>query len=416
MRHRFGFQFQTRESTRNFENPKEQSRMSANTIGILTGGGDVPGLNSVIKSVVYRATEMGKNVIGIRKGWKGLTNVDPAETGESIYHRELTRENTLSIDRRGGTVLHTSRTNPSRVAVAKVPAHISTDRLKSLPFDGKSYDFTSIVIENLQRLGIGCLVAIGGDDTLGFAATLSRNGFPVIGVPKTMDNDVAGTEYCIGFSTAITRAKDAITRQRTTLGSHERIGIFRIFGRDSGFTALYTAYVTSARCLIPEFPFDLDRVTELLLEDKRNNASNYSLVVVSEGAVRKQGKVEEVGETDAFGHRKKVDVGQALAKELEQRTGEETMTSDLTYDLRSGDPDALDQIVATTFANIAVDLIRDGITGRMVGIQNGCYCHTDLPHVSSGVRKVDIVTQYNTERYRPNYASKLGQPILFNRA
>jgi 6-phosphofructokinase len=390
--------------------------MSAkNNIGILTGGGDVPGLNSVIKSVVYGASELERNVIGIRKGWKGLTNVDPAETGESIYHRALTRANTRTIDRTGGTILHTSRTNPSRVASSKVPPHISADRLKSLPFDGKNYDFTSIVIENLERLGIGCLVAIGGDDTLGFAATLSRNGFPVIGVPKTMDNDVAGTEYCIGFSTAITRARDAITRQRTTIGSHERIGIFRIFGRDAGFTALYTAYVTGARCLIPECPFELSRITELLLEDKRNNDSNYSLVIVSEGAVQKQGRVEEVGEMDAFGHRKKVDVGQALAKEVEQRTGEETMTSDLTYDLRGGEPDALDQLVATTYANIAIDLIRDGVTGRMVGIQNGCYAHAPLPHVCVGPRRVDLVTQYNTERYRPNYASKLGAPIFFNR-
>ena len=270
--------------------------MSAkNNIGILTGGGDVPGLNSVIKSVVYGAGALGRNVIGIRTGWKGLTNLDPAETGESIYYRALTRANTRTIDRTGGTILHTSRTNPSRVASSKVPKHISADRLKSLPFDGKNYDFTSIVIENLERLGIGCLVAIGGDDTLGFAATLSRNGFPVIGVPKTMDNDVTGTEYCIGFSTAITRARDAITRQRTTIGSHERIGIFRIFGRDAGFTALYTAYVTGARCLIPECPFDVDRIIELLLEDKKNNDSNYSLVIVSEGAVQKQGKVEEVG-------------------------------------------------------------------------------------------------------------------------
>jgi 6-phosphofructokinase 1 len=400
-----------------FQVCQEQLKMSAkNNIGILTGGGDVPGLNSVIKSVVYGAGGIGRNVIGIRKGWKGLTNLDRSETGDGIYHRALTRANTRTIDRTGGTILHTSRTNPSRVAVSKVPQHISADRLKSLPFDGKNYDFTSIVVENLERLGIDCLVAIGGDDTLGFAATLSSHGFAVIGVPKTMDNDVAGTEYCIGFSTAITRARDAITRQRTTIGSHERIGIFRIFGRDAGFTALYTAYVTGARCLIPECPFDLDRVIELLLEDKKNNDSNYSLVIVSEGAVQKQGKVEQVGETDAFGHRKKVDVGQALAREVEKRTGEETMTSDLTYDLRGGEPDALDQLVATTYANIAVDLIRDGITGRMVGIQNGCYAHAPLPQVSVGPRRVDLTTQYNTERYRPNYSSKLGAPIFFNRA
>src|SRR5579863_5944081 len=391
--------------------------MTARTsIAVLTGGGDVPGLNAVIKSVVYRATEMGRNVIGIRKGWKGLTHMNPAEKFDATYARELTRENTRTIDRTGGTVLHTSRTNPRRVAINKVPEHLSSAHLGKLPSDGKSYDFTPVVLENLERLGVGCLIAIGGDDTLSFAAALSSKGFPVIGVPKTMDNDVRGTEYCIGFSTAITRAKDSITRQRTTLGSHERIGIFRIFGRDSGFTALYTAYVTGARCLIPEYPFDMAHVSELLLEDKHHNESNYSIVIVSEGAAPKQGKVEEVGEMDAYGHHKKVDVGKALAKELEQRTSEETITRDLTYDLRSGDPDAMDQIVATTFANIAVDLIRDGITGRMVGLQNGCYAHADLPHVSAGARKVDIVTQYNTERYRPNYSSKLGAPILFNRA
>jgi len=253
-------------------------------IGILTGGGDVPGLNSVIKSVVYRATEMGRTVTGIRKGWKGLTNMNHADTGEARLDRQLTRENTRTIDRSGGTALHTSRTNPRKVASNKVPAHISTDQLKKLAFDGKFYDFTPIVIENLERLGIGCLIAIGGDDTLSFASVLSGHGFPVIGIPKTMDNDVHGTEYCIGFSTAITRAKDAINRQRTTLGSHERIGVFRIFGRDAGFTALYTAYITSARCLIPEVPFDLDRVSKLLMEDKHNNSSNYSLVIVSEGA------------------------------------------------------------------------------------------------------------------------------------
>jgi 6-phosphofructokinase 1 len=293
---------------------------------------------------------------------------------------------------------------------------MSSAQLAKLPFDGKSYDFTPVVLENLDRLGVGCLIAIGGDDTLSFAAALSSKGFPVIGVPKTMDNDVRGTEYCIGFSTAITRAKDSITRQRTTLGSHERIGIFRIFGRDSGFTALYTAYVTSTRCLIPEYPFDLDLVSNLLLEDKRNNPSNYSVAVVSEGAVWKEGSIGEVGEADAYGHRKKVDIGHALAEEIQRRTGEETVSSDLTYDLRSGDPDAIDKIVAITFANIALDLIRDGVTGKMVGVQNGCYAHAPLPASSSGVRKIDVATQYNTERYRPNYASKLGDPILLSRA
>src|ERR1700723_2222169 len=388
---------------------------ASKNIGILTGGGDVPGLNSVIKSVVYGASEMGRNVIGIRKGWQGLTHMNPAEKADAdtLYHRPLTRENTRTIDRTGGTILHTSRTNPSRVASAKVPKHISSEQLKKLPLDGKNYDFTSIVVENLERLGITCLIAIGGDDTLGFATMLSRAGFPVIGVPKTMDNDVHGTEYCIGFSTAITRAKEAITRQRTTLGSHERIGIFRIFGRDAGFTALYTSYITSARCLIPEVPFDLDNVCKLLVEDKRNNSSHYSLVIVSEGATWTNRVVDEYGEADAYGHRKKVDIGHALADELQRRTGEETIESDLTYDLRSGEPDAIDQIVAITYANIALDLIRDGVTGRMVGVQNGCYASAPLPASSAGARRVDVATLYNTERYRPNYTAKLGAPLLF---
>ncbi|MGH9689674.1 MAG: 6-phosphofructokinase [Candidatus Acidiferrales bacterium] len=386
----------------------------ARKIGILTGGGDVPGLNSVIKSVVYRASEMGRRVIGIRRGWKGLTNINPADANDPTYSRELTRENTRVIDRTGGTVLHTSRMNPRRFPESKVPEHISRERLQKLDFDGRNYDFTPIVVENLESLGISCLIAIGGDDTLSFASVLSAKGFPVIGVPKTMDNDVHGTEYCIGFSTAITRAKEAITRQRTTLGSHERIGVFRIFGRDAGFTALYTAYVTSARCLIPEYPFNLERAISLLMEDKRNNPSNYAVIVVSEGAMWEQGKVEETGQADAYGHRKKADVGHALAHEIEQRTGEETMSSDLTYDLRSGAPDAIDQIVATTFANIALDLVRAGTTGRMVGIQDGRYAHTALPDTSLGPRKVNVAKLYNTDRYRPNYTSKLGAPLLFS--
>ena len=385
-----------------------------NKIGILTGGGDVPGLNPVIKSVVYGASEFGRQVTGIRKGWEGLVNM----TGltDSTYVRELTRENTRTIDRTGGTVLHTARTNPRRVAEANVPRHLSASKLKELPFDGKYYDFTPIVIENLERLGVGCLVAIGGDDTLSFASVLSAAGFPVIAIPKTMDNDVQGTEYCIGFSTAVTRAKQSVTRQRTTVGSHERIGIFRIFGRDAGFTALYTAYVTSERCLIPEYPFDLDRVCRLLMEDKASNPSNYALIIVSEGAIWTGGEVQEYGEADAYGHRKKADIGHALAEEVRRRTGQETMVSDLTYDLRSGEPDSIDQLVAITFANIAVDLIRDGVSGRMIAIQNGCYAQVPLPDVSLGARKVNVERFYNTERYRPNYRSKLGAPLLFGRS
>jgi 6-phosphofructokinase len=385
-------------------------------IGILTGGGDVPGLNPVIKSVVYRATEMGKEVVGIRKGWEGLTHISGANDYDSRYIRPLTRENTRTIDRSGGTTLHTSRVNPKRVLESKLPTHLTTAQLKGLPFDGKYYDLTSIVIGNLERLGVSCLIVIGGDDTLSFASVLAGTGFPLIAVPKTMDNDVQGTEYCIGFSTAITRAKESITRQRTTLGSHERIGVFRIFGRDSGFTALYTAYVTSARCLIPEYAFDLDRIASLLTEDKQNNPSNYSLVVVSEGAVWRQQQVGEYGEADAYGHKRKVDIGYALAEEVRGRTGEEVTVSDLTYDLRSGEPDSIDQLVAITFANITLDLIHGGITGRMVGVQNGCYTHVPIPASSLGPRKVDVASLYNVDRYRPNYSSKLGVPFMLSRA
>ncbi|HXW54397.1 MAG TPA: 6-phosphofructokinase [Candidatus Cybelea sp.] len=389
--------------------------MAAKKIGILTGGGDVPGLNPVIKSVVYRASEIGREVVGIRRGWEGLTHMSPTSEVDPNYIRPLTRENTRTIDRSGGTVLHTTRTNPRRMAEGKVPPFMPKDQLAQLPFDGKYYDFTPVVLKNLERLGIDCLVAIGGDDTLSFASVLDSKGFPLIAIPKTMDNDVQGTEYCIGFSTAITRAKELITRQRTTLGSHERIGIFRMFGRDAGFTALYTAYVTSARCLIPEYRFDLDHLSKLLMEDKRNNPSNYALVVVSEGAVWKQGTIEEYGEADAYGHRKKADIGHALGQEIKKRTDQEIMESDLTYDLRSGDPDAIDQLVAITYANIAVDLIRDGVRGRLVGLQHGCYSQVPLASLPSGARKVDIARLYNVERYRPNYTSKLGAPLLFNR-
>jgi ATP-dependent phosphofructokinase / diphosphate-dependent phosphofructokinase len=383
-------------------------------IGILTGGGDVPGLNPVIKSVVYRASEGGRRVIGIRKGWEGLTHMNPGKDMDDAYVRWLTRENTRTIDRSGGTVLHTSRTNPRRITKSLVPGHLARPELEKLSFDGNYYDFTPIVVRNLERLGVGCLIVIGGDDTLSFATVLSEAGVPLIAIPKTMDNDVRGTEYCIGFSTAITRAKELITRQRTTLGSHERVGIFRIFGRDSGFTALYTAYVTSARCLIPEYPFDLDHLCQLLAEDKRNNPSHYSLVVASEGATWQGLQSAELGEADAYGHRKKVDIGHALAAEVKKRTGEDTMSSDLTYDLRSGEPDAVDQLVANTFANIALDMILQGVTGRMVAVQHGRYAHAPLPGPSLGPNAVDVPALYNTQRYRPHYTSKLGAPLLLN--
>jgi len=277
-------------------------------------------------------------------------------------------------------------------------------------------DLTPAVLENLQALRIDSLVVIGGDDTLSYSSALARQGVPVVAVPKTMDNDVRNTEYCVGFSTAVTRAVAAITRQRTTVGSHERIGIFRIFGRDAGYTALYTAYVTSIRCCIPEHRFNLRKLVDLLMTDKRNNPSNYSLVVISEGAVWEGEEVKEYGEADAFGHRKKVNIGEALSDQLKKLAGEETMVSDLTYDLRSGEPDFVDKMVATTFANLALDCLASGKYGRMMAIQNGCYTDADIPDPALGPRKVDVATMYNVERYRPNYAGKQGLPIFLTRA
>jgi 6-phosphofructokinase 1 len=259
-------------------------------------------------------------------------------------------------------------------------------------------------------------VAIGGDDTLSYAARLGAEGVPLVAIPKTMDNDVQGTEYCIGFSTAVTRAKELINRQRTTLGSHERIGVFRIFGRNAGYSAWYAAYVSSTRCVIPEAPFELERLGDLMLEDRRNNPSGYALVIASEGAVWSGARLEEYGEADAYGHRRKADVGFALAEELRRLTGVDTVHSDLTYDLRSGDPDALDQMVATTFANVAVDLLVDGVSGRMVAIRDGKYAHAPLPDRALGARQVDVATMYNAERLRPRYDHRLGMPLLLGRA
>ena len=377
-------------------------------IGVLTGGGDVPGLNSVIKSVVYRSTEQGYEVVGLRRGWEGLTHVRPGREPDPEYMRPLDRLNTRAIDRTGGTILHTSRTNPRKMRAERLPPHLPRDRAAKLVRADGTYDLTPVVLENIAALGIDHLVVIGGDDTISFARVLVDKGVALTAIPKTMDNDVQGTEYCVGFSTAVTRAKELIDRQRTTLGSHERIGIFRIFGRDSGFSALHTAYVTSARCLIPESPFDLERLCAILVEDKRLNPSRYAFVVVAEGAMWRGGTLPEVGEADAFGHRKKADIGDALAAEIHRRSGDDVIVSQLTYDLRSGNPDAFDQMVASTFANIAVDLIVAGRSGRMVALREGRYTDAPLPDPSLGARKVDIARVYNAERFRPQYAERLG--------
>lgn len=391
----------------------------AKRIAILTGGGDVPGLNAVIKQVTYRGCTMGYEVLGIRRGWEGLTHLnmdDPASV--SRYTLQLTPLNTRTIDRTGGTFLHSSRTNPAKMK--SLPEHLKglTFPTRETEKDGQktvTYDVTTCVLKNLERLGADTVIAIGGDDTLSYARRLHDEGVKIMAIPKTMDNDVRNTEYCIGFSTAITRADSAIQRQRTTVGSHERIGIFRVFGRDAGFTALYTAYVTNIRCVIPEYKVDLDKLISLLVQDKRNNPSNYSLVILSEGAEWVGYQVKHYGEADAYGHRKKANVGDDLSAEIKARTGEETIVSDLTYDLRSGDPDFVDKLVACTYGNMAMDALEEGKSGLMTGIVNGCFDLVEIPDPKLGPRKVDVATMYNTERYRPSYNNKRGLPVFLSK-
>lgn len=391
--------------------------MAKKRVGILTGGGDVAGLNAVIKTVVYRSSENDIDVVGLRRGWEALTHLNFGDPdSRRRYVVALDRENTRTIDRRGGTVLHSTRTNPAKMQ--KLPEHLAGEDfpISVSSNDPTSWDLSAQVLANLSALGIDHLIAIGGDDTLGYAAKLNDLGVNIVAIPKTMDNDVRNTEYCIGFSTAITRASDAIQRQRTTVASHERIGIFRVFGRDAGFTALYTAYVTSIRCLIPEYRVNLDKLIQLLMEEKQANPSNYAMIVASEGAEWEGYEVQRYGEADAYGHRKKASVAESLAEEIKCRTGEEAIASDLTYDLRSGDPDFVDKLVALTFGNLAYDAVLAGKTGVMTALVKGCYELVPIPDPNLGPRKVDVASAYNTERYRPMYANKRGLPIFLQRA
>ncbi|MCY4536267.1 MAG: ATP-dependent 6-phosphofructokinase [Bryobacterales bacterium] len=388
--------------------------MTGKRIGILTGGGDVPGLNAAIRAAVYDARNYGMEVIGIRRGWKGLTHVNPVDGADPEYLLPLNRTNTRTVDRMGGTFLHSTRTQPSRMKVGDTPGRLQA-RLPALAEVSPGIvDFTPVVLENLEKLHLDSLIAIGGDDTLSYARRLHEEGFPVVCLPKTMDNDVPNTEYCIGFSTAITRAVDNISRQRTTVGSHERVGIFRVFGRDAGFTALYTAYVTGIRCCIPEHVFDLDRLLALLMEDKRENPSNYTLVVLSEGATWEGRTVQEYGDPDAYGHRKKMSVGEALSQEVKKRLNEETVVSDLTYDLRGGPPDFIDRLVATTFAAMAVECIADGGSGRMMALQKGCYVDAEIPGPGGKSRSVEVGRMYDTATFLPKRDRKAGAPIFLN--
>jgi 6-phosphofructokinase 1 len=382
-------------------------------IGILTGGGDVPGLNAAIKSVTYRATEMGWEVVGIRRGWKGLTHLQPGTAAaEAEYLVPLDRLVTRTIDRTGGTWLHSSRTNPRKMSRSALPAHLSDADAERMRIGEDRFDLTPIVLANIEALGLDYLVPIGGDDTLSYSQILHDAGANLIAIPKTMDNDVQGTEYCIGFSTAITRARDAIDRQRSTIGSHERVMVFRIFGRDAGFTALYSAFVTSGRCLIPEAPYDIDALAAVLKADHASNPSHYAFVITAEGAIWEGGSIAEVGEADAFGHRHKANVAEILAAELKSRTRIDTIHSDLTYDLRSGAPDTVDQVVGMVFGNTAMELVADGQRGRMMAIREGRYAHAPLPDPELGAVSVDVDLMYDRARFRPRYDGLLGRPLM----
>jgi len=384
-------------------------------VGVLTGGGDVPGLNSAIKAIVDAGADRDYQIIGIRRGWEGLTHIDLKDPqSKAQYLVDLNAQNTRTIDRTGGTMLHTSRTNPARMK--SLPEHLSgADFPRKESRKGTTHDLTRQVLKNLEDLRIDSLISIGGDDTLSYSSVLNDRGMRVIAIPKTMDNDVRDTEYCIGFSTAITRAVDAIQRQRSTIGSHERIGIFRVFGRDAGYTSLYTSYVTSIRCGIPEFPFDLGRMIDLLLADKRDNPSNYALVILSEGCEWTDYSVREYGEADGFGHRKKANVAEDFGDEIRKRTQAETVISDLTYDLRSGEPDFIDKMVAVTFAHMAMECVEQGKSGLMTAIKDGCYATVPLPDSKLGPRRIDVDTMYNTRQYRPLYSNKAGIPFFLAR-
>lgn len=384
-------------------------------IGILTGGGDVPGLNPCIKAVVYGATSEGHEVIGIRRGWGGLLwlNPDDPETIQTNV-MELDRNSVRTIDRTGGTILHTSRTNPGKVKPGQVPEFLQDpDHPEAEMSDQRPRDFTAHVLKNLEILGIDTLIPIGGDDTLSYGERLHSEGFPVVAIPKTMDNDVYGTDYCIGFSTAVTRSVQFIHQLRTSTGSHERIAVVELFGRNSGETSLISSYLAGVdRALISEIPFDPEVLAELVMRDKRANPSNYAMVTISEGARIMGGKVVEYGETDAYGHRKLGGIGEITGHALKRLTGQSIINQRLSYLMRSGAPDALDLMVAVNFANMAMGLVTSGASGRMVALRNGSYTHTPMSTVTSGIKRVDVDELYDTKEYRPKVRSVVGKPMF----
>jgi len=381
-------------------------------IGILTGGGDVPGLNPCIKAIVYRAVDEGHEAIGIRRGWAGLLYYNPDDP--STYEEciiPLDKSLVRTIDRTGGTFLHTSRTNPGRVQVEKAPHFLDVE---SAPVDENGFlDFTDHVLRVLEHLKLDVLIPIGGEDTLGYAARIYREGFPIVSIPKTMDNDVFGTDYCIGFSTAITRSVRFIHQLRSTAGSHERICVVELFGRHSGETSLVSAYLSGAdRAIIAEVPFDIEKLAHFLLQDRRANPSRYAMVTISEGAHEIGREVLQYGVADPYGHKKLGGIGAVTAKRLEQITGEKTMSQQLAYLMRSGEPDSLDIMVAVNYANVAMDLVQERKFGRMVALKEGRYTDVDAESPTLGVKQVDVPTLYDVEAYRPKVMHVHGKPMF----
>jgi ATP-dependent phosphofructokinase / diphosphate-dependent phosphofructokinase len=378
-------------------------------IGVLTGGGDVPGLNASIKAAVNRAVAEGHQVVGIRRGWAGLLGIDPANPlSVSVNTLSLDPSVVRTIDRSGGTFLHTSRTNPARVRPADEPAFLRDAHAGDEP-----RDHTTHVVKVIDHLGLGAMITIGGDDTLSFSLRLHEEGVPVVAIPKTMDNDVHGTDYCIGFSTAVTRTVNFVHQLRTSVGSHERIAVVEVFGRNSGETSLVSAYLSGVdRAVISEVPFDPDRLAELLMQDKRGNPSNYAMLTISEGASVAGGTIVEAGEEDAYGHRKLGGIGQRATELLKDRTGQGMIYQQLGYLMRSGSPDSLDLMVAINYAVMATELVMQGTNGRLVALRDGKYEHIPLRTVGAGLKRVDVDALYDVEAYRPKMRHVDGRPMF----
>ena len=381
-------------------------------IGILTGGGDVPGLNPCVKAVVYRAIEDGHEVIGFKRGWFGPLNInldDPSTIEDNTI--QLDKLNTRTIDRTGGTFLHTHRTNPQNVRDTDLPDFLEAKEFKKN--DQGNLDCTPHVLKVLDHLNIDVLIPIGGDDTLGYGARLHEENFPIVSIPKTMDNDVYGTDYCLGFSTSITRSVGFVHQLRTSTGSHERIAIVELFGRNSGSTALVTGYLAYAdRTIIPEVPFNVHHLSDLLKADRKHNPSNYAMCVISEGAFMEDGDIHEKGEEDAFGHKKLGGIGQYTAQKVKELSGVNIIYQQLAYLMRSGTPDSLDLMVTNTFANMAMDLINRGNYGHMVSLQDGLYTYVPADTPGKGTRNVDVDALYDIEKYRPKIRNARGKPMF----